>query len=507
MRLDSKQQQQQQQQPAWERLYIKLSTNKIKIGFVVLNIILVSTTLVLYTILPSDTRWDGNDGPSSYDKIKKTNNKMMICPSAEKLFDDGRDNNNNLDAIIEKAKDFHQRGGNLVSIEKYLTGQMQNTLDKLDMKFEFNQPPAAAKNNKEDTPTTTTNDDGSNTKNKNNNKAIDDLTMYYQTHNDIPRGGYGQPLPGKWSGKNFGKNGPLFEQRWINVIEPSTAERFKVSVGPVGPNCSKQIHFAEHTYEEKLFCVPDANGGGGNSSDVVTTTHQNELQTQAEEDQQEECNIFSIGSNDQWGFENEVVQKLPDCVTHTFDCTLKNNTPKKKPNSDNVRFYPYCIGDGDGDGGEDNNNSNNNNNNKHDSSTTSTNTTTTTDDNKETTTPTSKTSRFLPYHELWKQTNTKSPPKLLKIDVEGFEFSVLPSMLRTSPQEIWPEQIMVEIHWGTRMVDVPSMLRTRQASEIALLFGQLFNYGGYLPVNVKYFEPGCSSCMEVLLVRVVCYNE
>ena len=27
----------------------------------------------------------------------------------------------------------------------------------------------------------------------------------------------------------------------------------------------------------------------------------------------EECNIFSIGSNDQWGFENEVVQKLPNC--------------------------------------------------------------------------------------------------------------------------------------------------------------------------------------------------
>jgi hypothetical protein len=130
-------------------------------------------------------------------------------------------------------------------------------------------------------------------------------------------------------------------------------------------------------------------------------------------------------------------------VTHTFDCTLQNNKPRQKPNSDNVQFYPYCIGDGEGD-------SNNNNN---------------TDD---------KTKRFLPYKELWERTNTTRPPKLLKIDVEGFEFGVIPSMLRNLPQEIWAEQIMMEVHWGTRMVDVPSMLRTRQASEISLMFGQLF---------------------------------
>ena len=86
----------------------------------------------------------------------------------------------------------------------------------------------------------------------------------------------------------------------------------------------KSKHFGQNIYEEKFFCVvPDAIGGGAatNSSDVVINTSSNQqqrtirtertLQTQYHE----ECNIFSIGSNnDQWGFENEVVNKLPDCV-------------------------------------------------------------------------------------------------------------------------------------------------------------------------------------------------
>jgi len=84
--------------------------------------------------------------------------------------------------MIEKAKDFHLRGGNLISIEQYLNGQMQNTVDKLDLEFEFAQP--AAEKSKEGITST--------------NKAVDDLNAYYQTH-DHPRGGYGQPLLEKWT--------------------------------------------------------------------------------------------------------------------------------------------------------------------------------------------------------------------------------------------------------------------------------------------------------------------
>jgi len=357
-----------------------------------------------------------------------------ICPHAVHLFDQTK---NDVKEAIEKAKDFHQRGGSLVSIENYLDSHMQSTVTKLKLGFEYNEKDKDSTNPE---PT----------------KVIESLNQYYQTH-DVKRGGYGQPLPGKWTGQSAEKNGPLFLQRWINVIEPDTAERYRVAIGNIGPECMELIHFAENTYEEKLICVPPA-----------------KMNDPVQHEKIDDCHFFSVGSNDQWGFEQEVLQKLPNCVTHTFDCTLANNTPRRKPNSDNVKFYPYCIGDG----------------------------TQNSDTNDESAVKTSK--EFLPYSKLWEHANIERAPKFLKIDVEGFEFGVIPHMLRSSPQETWPEQIMVEIHWATRMVDNRSVLRTRQASEMALFFGQLFNQGGYLPVFVKYFEPHCATCLEVLFVRVLC---
>lgn len=155
--------------------------------------------------------------------------------------------------------------------------------------------------------------------------------------------------------------------------------------------------------------------------------------------------------------------KLGGCVTHTFDCTLTNNEPKHKPQNDNVKFYPYCIGE---EGQE---------------------------------------PPYLPYDQMWKQaeTTSKSPPKLLKMDIEGFEYRVILNSILTSDPSMWPEQIMMEVHWGTRMVDLPWMPRTRSAAELALFFGVLFNRGGYILQHTKYFQ-GCQTCLEVLLVRAVC---
>ena len=345
-----------------------------------------------------------------------------ICRPAEHLFHGG-----DLVRMIEKARKFHQQGGNLASIEHFLDNAMQSTLDRLDLKFEFTDSKGLKATESKD--------------------SVKQLQEYFKTH-DIPRGGYGQPLPGKYVGPNARKGGPLKKGRFINVLEPDdTAEKFRAAIGHVGPKCLREVHFAEKSYEEKLFCVPE------NPQHIF----------RGKDEFDEECNIFSIGSNDQWGFEQEVIEKLPNCVVHTFDCTLKDNKPRKKPNSDNIHFYPYCIS-GDRPVAAD----------------------------------------FLSYLDIWKQTNTTKAPRILKIDVEGFEFDVLPSLLRESPPDIWPEQIMIEIHWATRMVGVSSVLRTRSAAEISFLFGNLFTFGGYLPVEVKYFEPECPTCLEVLFVRVVC---
>ena len=343
-----------------------------------------------------------------------TAKKNIICPSALKLFN----NTTELLGMIEEQTQFHQSGGSLASIESYLNRHMQSTLDRLSIQF-------IPKSNNGGKPVP---------------NAIEYLNEYYASHK-VKRGGYGMPLPGKFSGQNV--NEGLVGKRWIDVLEAGTNERFDVSMGPIGPTCSNIEYFDKGNYgSEKVFCLPlDYKKGNGNATGGS-------------------CDLYSIGSNDQWGFEREVMKKFPECVTHTFDCTLTDNIPKRKPQNENVKFYPFCIGS---------------NNAKH---------------------------PYLPYQQLCGTANTTVSPKLLKMDVEGFEYDVLLSLLSADPS-IWPEQIMIEVHWSTRMVDVKWMLRTRQAAEIALLFGTLFNVGGYIPVYRKLF-PECHPCAEVLLVRAVC---
>ena len=110
-----------------------------------------------------------------------------------------------------------------------------------------------------------------------------------------------------------------------------------------------------------------------------------------------------------------------------------------------------------------------------------------------------------PFDEMLRlsETSIKSPPKLLKMDIEGFEYTVVLDSILSSDPSIWPEQIMMEIHWATRMVDLQWMPRTRTAAELALFFGVLFNRGGYILQHTN-FDPGCQTCLEILLVRAIC---
>mmetsp|Transcript_6399 Transcript_6399/g.11005 ORF Transcript_6399/g.11005 Transcript_6399/m.11005 type:complete len:288 (-) Transcript_6399:62-925(-) len=284
-------------------------------------------------------------------------------------------------------------------------------------------------------------------------KEIDEyLRTYYQT-NTVPRGGYGQELPIEFKGANV-KNlmhGDRTGPRWMDVLEPWDPIRFKASVGPVIPICPRLVQFSENSYESKALCVDEEE-----ASSVVATKN---VST--------DCHVLSVGSNDQWGFEEEVRQKLSHCYTHTFDCTL-DGSPQKKPKDPNVKFYPYCVGGG----SEDKVDRGNGN-------------------------------AFRTYAELVEATGIQHPPKLLKMDIEGFEYDVLTSMLNSSP-EFLPQQIMMEVHWASRMVGLEWMLRTRQTAELAMFFDLMFNKGGYLPIRVEYFGSGCPTCMEILMLRVQC---
>ena len=152
---------------------------------------------------------------------------------------------------------------------------------------------------------------------------------------------------------------------------------------------------------------------------------------------------------------------------HTYDCTTAADP--RKPNNDAIHFYPYCIA-------SENKRVNN--------------------------------MEFATYHKMVEAAGLTKPPSLFKMDVEGFEFDVMAQMLeearRSGSMHFLPTQISVELHYATRMYDIPWMMRRLTAAEISTFMGMMYNRGGYVPVHYEEIGPGCHSCAELLFVRAFC---
>lgn len=113
--------------------------------------------------------------------------------------------------------------------------------------------------------------------------------------------------------------------------------------------------------------------------------------------------------------------------------------------------------------------------------------------------------QYLTYGSIAKKMNLTQAPDMFKIDVEGFEYDFFSQMLNDeSVARLLPNQISVELHYATRMYDLEWMVRQRQAGEITMFNGMMYNAGGYIPVVKKHIGPGCDSCLEVLYVRLFC---
>lgn len=54
------------------------------------------------------------------------------------------------------------------------------------------------------------------------------------------------------------------------------------------------------------------------------------------------CVVYSIGGNNQWEFEQDILQKTP-CEVHTFDCTGPIER-FQKPDNDRLHFHHVCLG-------------------------------------------------------------------------------------------------------------------------------------------------------------------
>lgn len=160
-----------------------------------------------------------------------------------------------------------------------------------------------------------------------------------------------------------------------------------------------------------------------------------------------DCSIISVGSNNQWDFEEAVFDQL-NCTVETFDCTVNAQVPPRI--ASRTRFHPFCIS------GEDRVDENNR--------------------------------VYLAWPSIMRMINAKKAPDYLKMDIEEGEYDALPRMLKDG--FFMPRQIAFEIHVWKKTL-----------REVALFMESLYVKGGYFFIDQRP-NPGCRECTEVLVSRV-----
>jgi hypothetical protein len=179
---------------------------------------------------------------------------------------------------------------------------------------------------------------------------------------------------------------------------------------------------------------------------------------------EEGCVVFSIGSNNQWAFEEDIAKRTK-CEIHTFDCTVKYPNPPMEIR-DRVTFHSLCLS------------------------------------SSEFTASNGR--KFIDFRGLVRA--AKKKPTFLKMDIEGYEYSVLMDLISSglkhesqTKETILPDQIAVEIHYKA----LPFSHEMFGRREILAYFNHLWSVGGYLLAD-RHDNDLCYHCSEVLLVRAVC---
>jgi len=415
-----------------------------KYGMMVVTIILWCLSYLNFTFEEiSIPQYDNDKLPTS-----KTisSSAFHVCPNTLHLFRDMP----SIEAAYNDAEAFHKLGGNLKSVETYLNTQIDETIKVQGLEF---KPYDDA--------------DGSLPPNTTIAKWVKDLLVAKDLNK---RGGYDQRSgPGLLKYPVNDNNNKILrggKKQRFDVMEPVDGfQRWKAAMGPIHDICKELSKIeGEHKYDDKYMCsfedLKIEKNSSFSSSVVGDTVKENDY----EENTNGECGIISIGNNGQWGFER-TISDATACTTHTFDCTVAN---PRKPDDDSINFYPYCVAD------------------EH---------------------KMIEDREFLTYSQLLEKASMHAAPTLFKIDVEGFEYDVMTEMLntakKTGSKNKLPTQISIELHYATRMYDLPWMMRHRQAGEIAMFTGMMYREGGYLPMHVEY-TMGCDSCAEILFVRVFC---
>lgn len=173
----------------------------------------------------------------------------------------------------------------------------------------------------------------------------------------------------------------------------------------------------------------------------------------------DQCIVFSIGSANIWGFEESIYHKT-NCTVHVFDCTVAKEVEPPSSITTRVHLHKVCIGDKN-----------------------------VIVDSK----------RFMTWESILTLTKMTQPPTYLKMDIEGWEYSVLHEIILSGKH--LPRQIAFEMHYKTYPSGLPWSNRAKSPSELAIFMDFLFRNGNYFLVD-RHDNVFCAHCTELLIDRL-----
>lgn len=199
-----------------------------------------------------------------------------------------------------------------------------------------------------------------------------------------------------------------------------------------------------------------------------------------------DCVVFSVGSNGQWAFEIDIVNRT-DCEVHTFDCTIDGSVHVPDEIAHRVHLHRYCFGRAppasrsysihvpsrkDGRPGP--------------------------WSSREWRRHVLPEAAFINYSTALSIAGlTSRPPSLLKMDIEGYEWEVLPAVIK----DPWrPAQMAIELHYQTQFPGLSWFGRFKSPAEIVELGSLLRSVGGYHLVS-RVDNGVCRWCTETLWIR------
>mmetsp|Transcript_27085 Transcript_27085/g.45026 ORF Transcript_27085/g.45026 Transcript_27085/m.45026 type:complete len:299 (+) Transcript_27085:65-961(+) len=251
-----------------------------------------------------------------------------------------------------------------------------------------------------------------------------------------------------------------FLHKEIHAALPIKHQRFNL-LGPVGPACKNLEVFGGSGLQKRYRDLESKRACGLSTVEAP-------------------CWVVSVGNANRWEFENAVHASTP-CHIAVYDCTVALSVVVPMKLRDRVSLHRVCLG--------------------------------------ETHVPKKSIAfevlnvslsgrmsyskadsqmEFVNYSMLLERGGVLKPPVLLKMDIEGFEWQVLPSLLASGA--LAPEQIAMELHYQTQMKQLSWFGRYKSDAEM-LALGMLIRRSGYLIAH-RADNLVCKWCTELLLVRI-----